>query len=142
MRPSSTSLPALHPRHVQHQRNAVDDAPADNLPGEIPGLHRAAGEPGESGRRVVRVNGGKGTAVARVERLEQVGGFGAADLAYDDVIRPMPERVFHRVANRHAPGTELPGLEADAVRVIDPELQGVLDRDDALIWPAGARSRR
>ena len=94
--------PALDPRHVQHQRDPVHDAPADNLPGEIAGLHRAAGEPGESGSRVVGVNGGEGTAVARVERLEQVGGLGAADLADDDVVRPMPQGVFHQVANRHA----------------------------------------
>ena len=69
-----------------------------------------------------------------VERLEQIGGLGAPDLADDDVVGPVAERVAHQVADRYGCfRADGPGLEADAVRAVDPELERVLDRDDPLV---------
>ena len=80
------------------------------------------------------MHGGQRSAVPGVERLEQVGGLGAPDLADDDVVGPVAERVAHQVPDRDRRlGADRPGLEPDAVRAVDPELERVLDRDDPLV---------
>ena len=55
----------------------------------------------------------------------------AGTLADDHVVRPMAQRVPHQVADRHAAPGEPTRVEAQAVRPPQPQLQRVLDRDDA-----------
>ena len=92
---------------MDDESDPVHDASAKDFPREASGLHGTARQPGESGHGVVRVDGGKGSAVARVERLEQVGRLGAAHLADDDVIGPMPERVLDEIPDGDAPLAQL-----------------------------------
>ena len=74
-------------------------------------------------------------AVAGVERLEQIGGLAAPDLADDDVVGPVAQRVPHQVADRDGGlGADSPGLEAEAVGAVDPEFERVLDGDDPLVF--------
>ena len=56
-----------------------------------------------------------------VESLEQVGGFGPADLADDNVVGTVAQRVAHQVADRHAPVAEPARLEAQAVGAAQPQ---------------------
>ena len=125
--------PSVDPCHVEHKVDPVDDPATDDFPREIPGLHGAASEPGERSHRVVGVNGGERPPVPGIEGLEKVGRLGATHLPDNDVIGAVAERVLYQVADRDAPRAELAGLEANAVRVVDPELQGVLDGDDSLV---------
>ena len=46
------------------------------------------------------MDGGERAAVSGGEGLQQVGRFGAAHLADDDVIGPVPQGVAHEVADR------------------------------------------
>ncbi|MDE2751329.1 MAG: hypothetical protein OXI83_02020 [Gemmatimonadota bacterium] len=71
-------------------------------------------------------------AVAGVEGLQEVRGLGAADLADHDVVRAVPERVLHQVADGGGGFPQFAGLEADGVRLVDAEFQRVFDGDDAL----------
>ena len=81
--------------------------------------------------------------MAGVERLEQIGGLAAPDLADDDVVGPVAERVPHQVADRDGRlGTDGSGLEAEAVGALDPEFERVLDGDDPLVLRAATRSAR
>ena len=69
-------------------------------------------------------------AVAGVERLEQIGGLAAPDLADDDVVGPVAERVPHQVADRDG------GLGADSAGALETVLgedprDGVLGGDTA-----------
>ena len=81
------------------------------------------------------MDGGQRPAVAGVERLEQIGGLAAPDLADDDVVGPVAQRVPHQVADRDGGlGADSPGLEAEAVGALDPEFERVLDGDDPLVF--------
>ena len=72
--------------------------------------------------------------MARVQRLEEIGGLAAPDLADDDVVGPVAQRVPHQVADRDGGlGADSPGLEPQAVGPVDPELERVLDGDDPLL---------
>ena len=72
--------------------------------------------------------------MAGVERLQEIGGLAAPDLADHDVVGPVAERVPHQVADRHGRlGAGGSSLEAQAVGPVDPELERVLDRDDPLL---------
>ena len=74
----------------------------------------------------------KDPAVPGVERLQEIGGLAAPDLADHNVVGPMPERVPDEVPDRHRFGVDPPGLEADTVFPVDPELQGVLNGNNAV----------
>ena len=71
--------------------------------------------------------------MAGVEGLQQVSGLAAAHFADDDVIGSVPQGVPHQVADRDGAVLEPSRLEPDAVRRVDPQLQGVLDGDDPLV---------
>ena len=117
---------------VHDQLDPVDHAAADHRPGErVARLHGAGRQARERRLGVVGVHGGQRAAVAGVEGLEQVGGLGAAHLAHDDVIGTVAQGVAHEVADRHVAAREAPRLEAHAVVAAEPQLQRVLDRDDA-----------
>ncbi|MDE2762420.1 MAG: hypothetical protein OXK74_06470 [Gemmatimonadota bacterium] len=68
-----------------------------------------------------------------VEGLEQVCGLAAPDLAHDDVVGPVAERVAHQVADRDGRVVGGPGLEPEAVGAVDPKFERVLDGDDPLV---------
>ena len=57
----------------------------------------------------------------------------AADLADDDVIGPVAQRVPHQVADRHAPVDQAPRLEPQAVGAVEPQLERALYGDDAAL---------
>ena len=73
--------------------------------------------------------------VAGRQRGQHVERLRAADLADHDPVRPHPQRVAHEPADRDlAAALEVrrPRLEPDHVRLAQPQLGGVLDRDHAL----------
>ena len=71
--------------------------------------------------------------MAGVEGLQQISGFAAPDLAHDDMIRAVPQRVAHQVADRHRSFLQPARLESDAIGAINAKLQRVLDGDNALV---------
>ena len=86
--------------------------------------------------RRVRVHRAERAVVARVHRLEHVERLGAADLADDDAVRPHAQRVADELADRDlalALDVLRPRLEPQHVALVEPELGGVLDRDDPLV---------
>ena len=121
------------PAGVDDERDPVDDAATNDLPGQAARLHGAAREAGQGGGGVVGVDGRQRASVAGVEGLEEIRGLGAAHLADDDVVGAVPKRMAHQVADGDSFFAKLAGLEADAVLVSDVELEGVLDRDDAVV---------
>ena len=126
--------PAVGAGHMDHHRDAVDHAPARDVPRKIAAaLHGAARQARQGALGVVRVDGGERTAVAGVEGLQQVGRFAAAHFADDDVIGAVPQGVPHQVADRNGALLQPARLEPDAVRGVDPQLQGILDGDDPLV---------
>ncbi len=83
----------------------------------------------------VGVDGAERAAVAGVERLEEVEGLLAPDLADDQPVGPEPQRGPDERPDRDrtgALGVGRPGLEPDDVRLAERQLGGLLDRDDAL----------
>ena len=74
--------------------------------------------------------------MAGVHRLKHVQGLGATDLADHDPVGPHAQRVPDQVADRDlslALDVRRPGLQADAVRLLELELGRVLDRQDPLV---------
>ncbi len=109
---------------IGHQRKRLD--PAQRL-GRRPGVDRA--------QRAVVARGQRGQ---HVERLRPT------HLADDDPVRAHPQRVADEPANRHlAAALEVrrSRLEPDDVRLAQPQLGGVLDRDHALAGADEARQR-
>ncbi len=93
----------------------------------------------------VRVRRRERAVVAGVHRLEHVERLAAAALADDDAVGAHAERVLHEIADRVlAAALEVRGarLERDDVRLLELELGGVLDRDDALVSGDDAREAR
>ncbi len=69
------------------------------------------------------------------KRLQQVERLGAAHLADDDAVGSHAQRGPHEIPHRHRAGAfrvRRAGLEPHHVRLHEPELRGLLDRDDAL----------
>ena len=92
--------------------------------------------------RRVRVRRGERAVVARVHRLEHVERLAAAALADDDAVGAHAERVLHEIADRvlaAALEVRRARLERDDVRLLELELGGVLDGDDALVRRDRAR---
>ena len=93
----------------------------------------------EAGERVARrvgVHGGQRAVVAGVHRLEHVQRLAAADLADDDAVGAHAQRVAHQVADGDlAPALDVgrAALQPDDVRLVELQLGGVLDGDDALV---------
>ena len=90
----------------------------------------------------VRVDRDERALVAGVERLEHVERLAAADLADDDPVGAHAQRVAHEVADRDLAAALDVGrarLERDDVRLLQPQLGVVLDRDDPLAVRDGGR---
>ena len=82
------------------------------------------------------MNGGQRTVVTGVHRLEHVQRFTAAALTDDDAIGPHTQGVDHQLANRDATLAVDVGwtrLEPADVLLVELQLCGVFDRDDALV---------
>ena len=76
-----------------------------------------------------------------VERLQHVERLAAPDLPDDDPVRPHPQSGAHQRPDRHRArtlGVRRTRLEPHDVRLLEPELGGLLDGDDAL---PGSRDR-
>ena len=96
--------------------------------------HRLDAGQGVAG--AVRVDGADRAVVAGVHRLEHVERGGVADLADDDAVGPHAQGVLHQVADVDralALDVRRAGLQPQHVVLVQLELGGVLDRDDALV---------
>ena len=95
------------------------------------GLHA-----GQGVARAVRVEGTDRAVVAGVHGLEHVERGGVADLTDDDAVGTHTQAVLDQVADGdHASTLDVgrAGLEAHHVVLLELELRGVLDGDDALV---------
>src|SRR5829696_2468239 len=130
-------------RAVAQARRLYDDVDggADHL-ADRPRRQREAAhgdhrfKPGQALPRRVRVQRAHGAVVARVHGLEQVEGFGAANLADDDAFGPHAQAVAHEVAHRDLAlpfEVRRPGLEPHDMRLLELQLGRVLAGDDALV---------
>jgi hypothetical protein len=110
-----------------------------------PGGHPERFEPGRHVRGGIGVHRPTPALVPRVEGGEQIDYLGSADLADHQPIGPHPQRLPDQVAHRHQAcplDVGRPGLEAHNVRMIGPELRGVLDDDEALARVDDRQQRR
>ena len=87
--------------------------------------------------------------MTRVHGLQHVEGLAASDLPCDDSVRSHPERVAHQVTHRDlasALDVRRSGSERDDVRLREPKLGRILDRDQPLFVgdepPQHAEQRR
>ena len=79
---------------------------------------------------------GERAVVAGVHGLEHVQRLGAADLADDDAVGPHAQGVANQVADGDLAlslDVGRPGLEPDHVLLVELQLDGILDGDDALV---------
>jgi len=85
--------------------------------------------------------------MARVQRLQQIEGLGAADLTDEDAIRPVPQCCAQEIGNRYWRQRRLlserrlraAGLQPKDVRFVEVNLRRLLDQDDPV--PVGNVSR-
>ena len=83
--------------------------------------------------------------MAGVQRLDEREHLGPADLADDEAVGSQPQRRAHQLLERdrrRAVRARRPGLEAHEVVGGGQQLDGVLDRDDALAAAVSGRARR
>ena len=117
--------------------NALGDLLADRLERQLGAGHEHHGlDAGERVARAVGVRRADRAVVAGVHRLEHVEGGGVADLADHDAVGAHAQGVADQVADLDlalALDVRRARLEADDVLLVQLELGGVLDRDDALV---------
>src|SRR5262249_40411530 len=115
--------------------NGAADLHADRAQGQVQiGHHDHVLEAVERVPRRIRMDGRHRTVMAGVHRLQHVEGFGAANLADDDTVRARAQRVAHELALRHrADAFDIgrAGLHLHDMRLLQPQFDRVLDRDDA-----------
>ena len=100
----------------------------------VSALHGASSQPGQGRLGVVGVDRSQAPAVPGIERLQEIGGLAAPDLADNNVIGAMAQaHGLHEVPDRHRFAVDPPRLEADTVFPVDPEFQGVLDGNNAVV---------
>src|SRR5690349_19215694 len=88
----------------------------------------------------VRVDRAETAEMSGVQRLQQVERFGAAHLADEDAIRPMPQGCTKQVCDRDGRQRRFlaecrlctPGFEPNDVRFVEMNLCGFLNQDDAI----------
>ena len=88
--------------------------------------------------RRVRVNGAQAAEMARVQRLQQIESFGAADLADENAIRPVPQCRAKQIRDRHRRQRRLLSerrlraarLQTKDVRFVEVNLRRLLDQDN------------
>ena len=101
-----------------------------------PGHQHQGLEPGQGVAGAVGVHGGERAVVAGVHGLEHVEGLARAALADHDAVGAHAQAVLDQVADGDlAPALDVgrPGLERQHVVLVELELLGVLDGDDALV---------
>ena len=119
--------------HVERGRHLLPDRPDRQLDAAHQ-RHRL--DPGERVARAVRVDGRERAVVAGVHRLEHVERLGATRLTDDHPVGPHAQRVAHELADLDlalALDVRRTRLERADVLLREPELLGVLDRDDAVV---------
>ena len=131
------TAPVLVARDLDHDVDGRGHLRAERAHREGDAGHRDHGlDPAQRVARRVGVDRGERAVVAGVHGLQHVERLGAAHLADDDAIRPHAQRVAHEVALRStSPLPSMfggPRLEPHDVRLLQLQLRGVLDRDDAL----------
>src|SRR5208283_427975 len=99
-------------------------------------LQDTARKAGETLSGRVGMNGGQCSRVTRIEKLQKIERLAAANLPQQNTIWPVTERCFQQVADgdaRHAV-LGMPCFEANQVRVSQPDLRGIFDQEDALVF--------
>ena len=133
------------PRDLDEQVERARDLLADRAQRQVDaGRQHERLEPGQRVARGVGVDRRQRALVARVHRLEHVQGLGAADLADDDPVGAHAQGVPDELADADlalALDVRRPRLERDHVLLLELELGGVLDRDDALVARDEGRDR-
>ena len=113
------------------------DLLADGAHGQVDAGHQHHGlEAGQGVARGVGVHGRDRPVVAGVHGLEHVERGTVADLTDDDPVGPHTQRVLDQVADVDLAATldvRRAGLQAQHVLLVQLELGGVLDGDDALV---------
>ena len=100
-------------------------------------IRTATGELVVENGRVVgggRMHGGQRSGVTGDHRLNQVQGFAASDFPHDDPVRPHPQRIDEKIANRdfaRAVRAWGLGFEIDRVRLVQLKFRTVFDHDNA-----------
>ena len=116
---------------------ALDDLLADGADRQVHAGHQHHRlETGQGVARGVGVQRRDRAVVAGVHGLQHVEGGGVTDLTDDDAVGPHAQRVLDQVADRDralALDVGRARLEAEHVVLVQPELGGVLDGDDALV---------
>ena len=127
----------LEARLVHDQVDRGGDLLADRADRQVHAGHQHHGlEAGERVARAVGVHRADRAVVAGVHRLQHVERRGVADLADDDAVGAHAQRVADQVADRDlalALDVRRARLEPDHVVLVQLELGGVLDGDDALV---------
>ena len=122
---------------LDDQVDGAGDLLADGADRQVHAGHQHHGlETGERVTRGVGVQRRDRAVVAGVHGLEHVEGGGVADLTDDDAVGAHAQRVADQVADRDlalALDVRRAGLEPEHVVLVQPELGGVLDGDDALV---------
>ena len=128
------AVPESGQLHDQVDRGG--DLLTDGPDGQVEAGHEGEGLDAAQGvAGAVGVHRGHRAVVAGVHRLEHVEGLAAAALADDDAVGTHPEAVLDEVADRDLAGAldvRRTGLHAEHVPLVELELLGVLDGDDAL----------
>lgn len=131
---AAASVPALD---VDQEINGIGDAGFDRLVWQLnAALENATYQPGKCLTRGIGMNGGKASAVAGVEGLQQIESFLAPYLPQDGALGPVPQAGLEQVADcngRDLRSLLAAGLEADKVRLADVDFGSVLDDQQAVI---------
>ena len=137
--------PAQEPAHLHHYVNGRGNLPANHPDRQIEPRHADHDlQPAQRLARVVGVNRGEAAIVAGVHGLEHVQRLGATAFPDDNPVRPHPQRVAYQVARgdfSESLGVIRPRLQAADVGLLQTELGGVLNRDDALFGRNERRQR-
>ena len=118
---------------VDGRRHLLTDGPDR----QVEAGHQHQGlETGERVTGAVGVDRGERAVVAGVHGLEHVEGLAGTALADDDAVGPHAQAVLDEVADGDLAATldvGRAGLQREDVVLVELELLGVLDRDDALV---------
>ena len=138
-------LAALHAVLLHNQIKSRGNLGLDNFAGQIQTEAHHHHEARHDLCRRVRVQGGERTVVASVHGLQHVGGLGAATLAHHDAVGALAQGVDDEVSDGHLAaslGVCHARLHAHHVRMlVEAQLGGILDGDDALVFRYLARER-
>ena len=129
--------PVLQPLQVHDQIQRARHLSADGLQRQVVAGHQHHRlDARERVAGAVGVDGRERAVVAGVHRLEHVQRLGATHLADDDPVGPHAQRVPHQLADGDltlALDVVRARLEPQHVTLVQLQLGGVLDRDDALV---------